>query len=70
MIGKYSEDGIVFLKNYFGPEWTGKLKTRLEKNLKAPSQRCRVWDRDDEGRSFFYDSQVWRDISEYKEFAL
>ena len=70
VIGKYSEDGVVFIKNCFGPEWTGKLKKGLEKNLKAPSQRGRVWDRDIEGRSCFYYSQVWRDIPEYKQFAL
>ena len=37
VIGKYSEDGVLFLKDCFGPEWTGKLKKGLEKNLKALS---------------------------------
>ena len=36
-IRKYSEDGVVIMKNCFSPEWTGKLKKGLEKNLKAPS---------------------------------
>ena len=69
-IRNFSEDGVVLLKNCFGPEWTGKLKKGLEKNLKAPSQRGRVWDRDSEGRSCFYDSQVWREIPEFKQFVL
>ena len=36
VIVKFSEDGVVFIKNCFGAEWTGKLKKGLEKNLKAP----------------------------------
>ena len=60
----------VFIKNCFGPEWIRKLKKGLEKNLNAPSQYGRVWDCDVEGRSCFYDSQVWLDICEYKQFAL
>ena len=61
---------MVFLKDCFGQEWTEKLKTGLDKNLKSLSSDRRVWDRDDEGRSCFYDSQVRQDIAEYKEFTL
>ena len=70
MIGKYSDDCVLLLKKCFHTEWIKKLKKGLKKNLMAPSQRARVWNRDIEGRTYLYDSQVWLKIHEYKDFVL
>ena len=41
----------------------------LERNIAEPSPRGRVWNTDEHGRVTFYDSQVWREIPEYRDFV-
>lgn len=66
----FDEDGVAFLKSVFDWKWIEKLTAGIERNIQNPSERGRLWDRDEEGRTCFYDSQVWRDIPEYKDFAM
>ena len=66
----FNRDGVVFLQNVFEPHWVDTLLQGIAQNIKSPSERGRIWDKDDQGRSCFYDSQVWRDIDGYKDFAL
>ena len=68
-ISRFSEDGVVFLRNVFKPEWIEKLSHGIEDNIANPSERGRIWDKDEQGRTCFYDSQVWRDIDAYEDFA-
>lgn len=66
----FARDGVVFLPQAFDQHWIDMLREGIEENISKPSERGRIWDRDAEGRSCFYDSQVWRDIGNYKDFAL
>ena len=66
----FSRDGVVFLQGVFEPKWIDKLKQGIEANIANPSERGRIWDRDEQGRTCFYDSQVWQNIDQYKDFAL
>lgn len=65
---RYQEDGVVLLPNMFDREWIEILSDGLEVNCGAPSHRSRVWDRDEKGRTMFYDSQAWQGIEQYKQF--
>jgi ectoine hydroxylase-related dioxygenase (phytanoyl-CoA dioxygenase family) len=68
-IETYQSDGVVCLKQAFAAEWIESLKHGIETNIENPSPRGRIWDQDPEGRSCFYDSQVWRNIPAYEDFA-
>lgn len=67
-IATYQRDGVLMLPQLFDGNWIETLQAGLEKNLKLPSNRARVWDRDDDGRTMFWDSQAWRGIDEYQQF--
>ena len=69
-IKTYHRDGVVFLPNMFDGEWIELLKRGLDTNCKNPTHRSRVWDRDEEGRTMFYDSQAWQGVSEYQQFIF
>ena len=64
----FAEDGVVLLRQVIAPHWLDKLRAGIDKNIANPSARGRIWNRDAAGRVCFYDSQTWRDISEYREF--
>jgi ectoine hydroxylase-related dioxygenase (phytanoyl-CoA dioxygenase family) len=66
----YHEDGVVLLPGMFDEEWIDLLKQGLDANCDDPTDRSRVWDRDSEGRSMFYDSQAWQRIGEYRQFIF
>ena len=66
----FQRDGVVFLRGAFDQKWIDVLRDGIEDNIAHPSERGRIWDKDEEGRSCFYDSQVWRDIPGYKSFAM
>ncbi|MEM7139793.1 MAG: phytanoyl-CoA dioxygenase family protein [Actinomycetota bacterium] len=68
-IERFDRDGVVCLRGVIAPEWIETLTAGIEKNIAAPSSRGRIWDRDTAGRTTIYDSQVWRDIPEYREFV-
>lgn|GEM_PF-6114131 len=39
-------------------------------NLENPSERARYWDRDNEGRTCFYDSQSWLGNEHHRRLVL
>ena len=65
----FATDGVVCLRQVINPDWIESLRTGIEKNIAEPSSRGRVWNKDEHGRVTFYDSQVWRDIPEYRDFV-
>jgi ectoine hydroxylase-related dioxygenase (phytanoyl-CoA dioxygenase family) len=69
-IRAFSEDGVVCLRGAFDAGWIARLRSGVERNISAPSERGRIWDLDAEGRTCFYDSQVWRGIEEYRAFVF
>lgn len=69
-IETYHRDGVVLLPDMFDQDWIKILCKGLDTNCSDPSNRSRVWDRDAEGRTMFYDSQAWQGISEYQQFIF
>ncbi len=68
-IEAYDQDGVVMLKGMFDAEWVKLLDKGLDDSLNAPTNRSRYWDRDDAGRTTFYDSQAWLRVPEYRQFV-
>lgn len=68
-IDAFDRDGVVCIRGAFDSDWVELLRRGIERNIENPSERGRLWDRDAAGRTCFYDSQVWRDIDEYREFV-
>lgn len=64
----FSKDGVVLIPNAIDQFWIDLLDRGIQKNINLPTERGRVWDRDEQGRTCFYDSQAWREISEYQDF--
>lgn len=69
-IKKFHEDGVVLLSGMFDREWIDLLNRGLTVNCEDPTNRSRVWDRDAEGRTMFWDSQAWQRIDEYQQFIF
>jgi ectoine hydroxylase-related dioxygenase (phytanoyl-CoA dioxygenase family) len=70
VVDRFSTDGVVCVRNAIGAEWIESLHDGVEYNLQHPSERGRVWDRDIHGGTCLYDSQVWQDIPQYRDFVL
>ena len=58
-IEQFDHDGVILLKDMFDSEWISTLSQGLDKNIDLPSNRSRIWDRDENGRTMFYDAQAW-----------
>jgi ectoine hydroxylase-related dioxygenase (phytanoyl-CoA dioxygenase family) len=69
-IATYHRDGVVLLPGMFDGDWIDLLRRGLAANCDDPTDRSRVWDRDAQGRTMFYDSQAWRRIAEYRQFIF
>lgn len=69
VIQDYSEAGVVCVRGAIGADWIDELSDGLETNIANPSDRARTWDRDEEGRTCFYDSQAWQNIPQYRRFV-
>lgn len=69
-IDTYHRDGVVFIPAMFDQDWIELLKKGLVTNRANPSDRSRVWDRDEKGRTMFYDSQAWLGVEEYQTFIF
>ena len=65
----YADDGVTLVRGVISPDWIVELRQGIEANLADPSPRGRVWDRDHEGRTCFYDSQAWQRIPQYRRFV-
>lgn len=66
----FARDGVAFIPQAFDQSWIDVLYEGIKDNIANPSERGRIWDRDEQGRTCFYDSQVWQKINGYKNFAL
>ena len=66
----YHRDGVVMLPRLFGRDWIDLLESGLQANCAAPSPRARVWNRDEAGRTMFWDSQAWQGIDQYRTFVF
>lgn len=70
VVERFATDGVVCLRGAIDQHWIESLRDGVAHNLEHPSARGRVWDRDDAGRTCLYDSQVWQDIPQYRDFVL
>ena len=66
----YHRDGVVPLRGMFDKEWIKLLNKGLNVNCESPTERSRIWDKDDAGHTMFYDTLAWREIEEYKKFIF
>lgn len=69
-IEAFRRDGAVMLPGMFRSEWIEVLRQGMTKHLNAPTERARVWDRDHEGRTMFWDSMAWHGVPEYQRFVF
>ena len=69
-IDTFHRDGVILLKAMFDDEWIELLKQGLNQNCQNPTHRARIWDRDTEGHTMFWDSQAWQGIEEYQNFIF
>ena len=66
----FHRDGVVRLAAMFDSDWIELLQAGLAVNSENPTERARVWDRDADGRTMFWDSQAWQGIQEYQQFVF
>ena len=66
----YHRDGVVPLRGMFDKDWIKLLNKGLDVNCESPTERSRIWDKDDAGHTMFYDTLAWRKIEEYKKFIF
>ena len=66
----YHRDGVILLREMFDAKWIEVLTQGLVSNSENPTHRARIWDRDAEGRTMFWDSQAWQQIDEYQQFIF
>ena len=69
-VAAFDRDGVVMLPDMFDGDWIQSLNQGLIKNCNLPTGRSRVWDRDEHGRTMFYDAQAWQGIEEYQNFIF
>ncbi len=69
-VSNFQRDGVVLLEGLFDKQWVDLLDKGLDANCNNPTDRSRIWDRDDQGRTMFWDSQAWQRIDEYKQFVF
>ncbi|HJL52186.1 MAG TPA: hypothetical protein QF695_06060, partial [Arenicellales bacterium] len=67
-ISKFDSDGVILLRTAINPDWIDLLARGLHRNIATPTSRHRIWNRDAQGRTCFYDSQAWQITPEYREF--
>ena len=68
-LSAFRSDGVVCVRSAFSAEWIEVLRAGLDRHLDAPTARARIWDRDAEGRTMFWDSMAWHDVPEYQRFV-
>ena len=66
----YHRDGVVPLRGMFDKDWIELLNKGLNVNCESPTERSRIWDKDDSGHTMFYDTLAWKEIEEYKKFIF
>ena len=68
-ITAFRRDGVTMLPGMFSTEWVDLLRAGLDAHLEAPTERARIWDRDEHGRTMFWDSMAWHGVDEYQRFV-
>ncbi len=68
-IDAFRRDGVVMLRGMFGSEWIELLRAGLTRHMAAPTERSRIWDRDEAGRTMFWDAMSWHGVPEYQRFV-
>jgi ectoine hydroxylase-related dioxygenase (phytanoyl-CoA dioxygenase family) len=66
----FRRDGVVLLPAMFDLSWIELLRTGLARHIEAPTERARTWDRDEAGRTMFWDSMAWQQVPEYQRFVF
>lgn len=66
----FRRDGVALLPGMFGPEWIELLDSGLEKHRELPTPRARIWDRDEAGRTMFWDAMAWHGVEQYQRFVF
>jgi ectoine hydroxylase-related dioxygenase (phytanoyl-CoA dioxygenase family) len=66
-IERFREDGAVVLRQVFSRDWLELVERGLRRNMEAPSDRGAF--ADGAARGFFQDSDNWRRIAEFRDFA-
>ena len=69
-IDEYASDGATCLRGVLNPEWIEVLSTGMDRAINSPSERHRYWNRSDGGETTFYDSMVWQENPEYRDFIV
>ena len=69
-VDTYHRDGVLLLKNMFNKNWIKLLNKGLDINCESPTERHRIWNKDDSGHTMFYDTLAWQGIREYKKFIF
>ncbi len=69
-VASFQRDGVVMLQSMFDPTWIELLKAGLAEHRKAPSPRARIWDRDEQDRTMFWDSMAWQGVPQYQQFVF
>ena len=69
-IRQYSEDGVTLVRGAFDQAWIQRLTNGVDANIAAPSERGRIWNRDEQGHTTFFDAQVWQSTPDYRDFIL
>ena len=69
-IDTYHRDGVVPLRGMFDKDWIELLNKGLNVNCEYPTERSRIWDKDEAGHTMFYDTLAWKEIEEYKKFIF
>ena len=69
-IDAFTRDGVVMLPGMFDTGWIDLLSEGMARHADAPTTRVRIWDRDEAGRTMFWDSMAWHDRPEYQRFVF
>ena len=69
VVDLYAQNGVVCIKQAISADWIDVLRQGIDKNIDQPTDRGRIWDRDDQGRVAMFDCQAWRYIDEYRQFV-
>jgi ectoine hydroxylase-related dioxygenase (phytanoyl-CoA dioxygenase family) len=69
-IETFRREGVVMLPGMFDEAWIDLLRSGLDVHLREPTSRARVWDRDEAGRTMFWDSLAWRGVAQYRRFVF
>lgn len=69
-VAAFARDGVVMLPKMFSAGWIELLRRGFDKNVAQPTTRGRVWSRDEDGRTMFWDNRAWRSVTEYRQFIM